>query len=93
MNDGSWTSGEEELGGRTEPILPRLRGGGDLTQNPNPFWRGTETSENEDFICYTWNPPFQIPPGRPIVSDCSSETHHTAEFIEFYWNPTNIPPT
>lgn len=34
-----------------------------------------------------WNPPFQIPPGRPIVSDCSSETYHTAEFIEFYLNP------
>lgn len=36
---------------------------------------------------WKWNPPFQIPPGRPIVSDCNSETYRSAEFIEFYLNP------
>lgn len=34
-----------------------------------------------------WTVPFEIPPGRPIVSDCSSETYQTAEFIEYYLNP------
>lgn len=34
-----------------------------------------------------WFPPFKIPPGRPIVSDCNSETYRTAEFIEYYLNP------
>lgn len=34
-----------------------------------------------------WNPPFEIPPGRPIISDCSSESHRTAEFIEYYLHP------
>lgn len=34
----------------------------------------------------TWSVPFWIPPGRPIVSDCSSETYHTAEFIDYYLN-------
>lgn len=28
-----------------------------------------------------WSKPFQIPRGRPIVSDCSSETYHTAEYF------------
>lgn len=35
----------------------------------------------------TWPKPFEIPPGRPIVSDCNSETYYTAEFIEYYLNP------
>jgi len=34
-----------------------------------------------------WSKPFQIPPGRPIVSDCSSETYRSAEFIDYYLNP------
>lgn len=35
----------------------------------------------------TWPVPFAIPAGRPIVSDCGSETYRTAEFIDFYLNP------
>ncbi|ONI45080.1 hypothetical protein AN641_04885 [Candidatus Epulonipiscioides gigas] len=34
-----------------------------------------------------WTVPFQIPPGRPIVSDCGSETYQTAEYIDYYLNP------
>lgn len=34
-----------------------------------------------------WTVPYQIPPGRPIVSDCGSETYQTAEFIDYYLNP------
>ena len=34
-----------------------------------------------------WSKPGEIPPGRPIVSDCSSETYRTAEFIDFHLNP------
>lgn len=34
-----------------------------------------------------WNPPFEIPPGRPIVSDCNSETYQTAEYIDYFLNP------
>ena len=30
----------------------------------------------------TWTVPWEIPPGRPIVSDCGSEIYGTAEFIE-----------
>ena len=34
-----------------------------------------------------WSKPHEIPPGRPIVSDCSSETYYTAEFLDYYLNP------
>ena len=37
-----------------------------------------------------WSRPHEVPPGRPIVSDCSSETCYTAEFIDFYLNPLSI---
>lgn len=35
----------------------------------------------------TWTIPFEIPKGRPIVSDCGSETYFTAEFLDFYLKP------
>lgn len=34
----------------------------------------------------SWTVPHKIPPGRPIVSDCDSETYHTAEFVEYHLN-------
>ncbi|XP_045897466.1 uncharacterized protein LOC123964654 [Micropterus dolomieu] len=37
-----------------------------------------------------WSKPHEIPPGRPIVSDCSSETYYTAEFIDHFLNPLSI---
>lgn len=34
-----------------------------------------------------WTVPFKVPPGRPIVSDCGSETYFTAEFLDYFLNP------
>lgn len=34
-----------------------------------------------------WRKPFEIPPGRPIVSDCNSETYRSAEYIDYFLNP------
>lgn len=34
-----------------------------------------------------WTVPFEVPPGRPIVSDCGSETYFTAEYLDHYLNP------
>lgn len=35
----------------------------------------------------TWTIPFEVPKGRPIVSDCSSETYRTTELLDFFLNP------
>ncbi len=35
----------------------------------------------------SWPVPGVIPSGRPIVSDCGSETYNVAEFIDYYLNP------
>lgn len=34
-----------------------------------------------------WTVPGKIPPGRPIVSDCSSISYRAAEFIDFHLKP------
>lgn len=34
-----------------------------------------------------WTIPYELPPGRPIVSDCGSETYQTAEYIDYFLNP------
>lgn len=34
-----------------------------------------------------WTVPYELPPGRPIVSDCGSETYFTAEYLDYYLNP------
>ena len=35
----------------------------------------------------TWTIPFEVPPGRPIVSDCNSESYNISEYIDHYINP------
>ena len=34
-----------------------------------------------------WTVPYKIPPGRPIVSDCNSESYKVSELIDFYLKP------
>lgn len=34
-----------------------------------------------------WTVKNKMPPGRPIVSDCSSESYNIAEYIDFYLQP------
>lgn len=38
----------------------------------------------------SWTVPHQIPPGRPIVSDCGSETYYTAEYLDYFLNPLSV---
>lgn len=37
-----------------------------------------------------WTVPHRIPPGRPIVSDCGSETYGTAAYLDFFLNPLSM---
>lgn len=37
-----------------------------------------------------WTIPFELPPGRPIVSDCGSETYFTAEYLDYFLNPLSV---
>ena len=34
-----------------------------------------------------WTVPGKIPPGRPIVSDCESESYHVSEYIDSFLAP------
>lgn len=38
----------------------------------------------------TWTIPFEVPPGRPIVSDCNSESYNVAQYIDYYLNPLSV---
>lgn len=35
----------------------------------------------------SWPVPNRIPAGRPIVSDCGSQSYRVAEYIDYYINP------
>lgn len=37
-----------------------------------------------------WTVPNEIPPGRPIVSDCGSESYRTAEYLEHFLTPLSV---
>lgn len=37
-----------------------------------------------------WTLPNRMPPGRPIVSDCGSESYRVAEFLDFHLNPLSV---
>lgn len=37
-----------------------------------------------------WTVPFKVPAGRPIISDCGSETYQTAEYLDYFLNPLSV---
>lgn len=59
---------------------------GESTPRPRRFYILPKIHKAPD----KWTIPYELPPGRPIVSDCSSETYRTAEFIDYYLNPLSI---
>lgn len=38
----------------------------------------------------TWTIPFEVPPGKPIVSDCNSTSYKISEYIEHFLGPLSI---
>lgn len=59
---------------------------GDITPRPRRFYILPKIHKDPK----TWTIPNELPPGRPIVSDCGSESYKTAEFIDYFLNPLSM---
>ena len=57
----------------TDPVIPRRR----------YFYLLPKIHKDPE----TWPVPLVVPPGRPIVSDCDSESYRVAEYLDFVLNP------
>lgn len=76
-------------------ILHSLREEGFINKKQETYLVGSDNPRPRRFYLLpkihkapeSWSIPFQVPPGRPIVSDCESETYATAEYIEHFLNP------
>ena len=85
----------EETAIKAKEIINRLREKKYISHKQEQYLLGEETPRPRNFYLLpkihkspeSWTVPYAIPPGRPIVSDCGSETYRTAEYIEYYLNP------
>lgn len=76
-------------------ILTKLREDGFINKKQETYLMGPDDPRPRYFYLlpkihkepHTWSVPFEMPPGRPIVSDCGSETQATAEYVEYFLNP------
>lgn len=57
--------------------------GGDQQPRERRFYILPKIHKDPEF----WTIPHLVPPGRPIVSDCGSETYWTAEYLDYHLNP------
>ena len=77
-----------------KPILERLQEEGFITKRQMLHLSGPDSPRCRLFYLLpkihkkleTWPIP-GIPPGRPIVSDCGSESYNIAKYIDFFLNP------
>lgn len=85
-----------------QKILDKLQEEGYINRKQKDYLKGSDNPRPRYFYLLpkihkdpsTWPKPFEIPPGRPIVSDCNSETYFTAEFLEYFLNPiSNLHPS
>lgn len=81
-----------------DEILTKLKQKKFITQKQLTFLKGDFEPRERRFYTLpkihkkpeTWTVPHVVPAGRPIVSDCGSETYHTAKFIDYYLNPLSV---
>ena len=79
-------------------ILLALQNGG-FIQNKQYIYLKGETDPKQRHIYFlpkihkdpsSWPVPHMMPAGRPIVSDCGSETYRISEYIDSYLNPLSM---
>lgn len=61
-----------------------------LNPPPNPRPRHLYTLPKIHKPPDKWSKPFKIPPGRPIISDCSSESYAVSEYIDHFLAPLSM---
>ena len=83
-------------------ILARLTRLGYLVPRQRSYLMGEDDPKPRKFYLLpkihknpaSWPVPYQIPAGRPIVSDCGSETYGISEYIDSFLNPlSNLHPS
>ncbi|KAK2808422.1 hypothetical protein Q5P01_000626 [Channa striata] len=82
-------------------ILDKLKRKKFITGNQNKYLKGEIEPRSRRFYILPkihkapekWTVPYRIPPGRPIVSDCDSETYRTAEYVDYFLNPLSVKHT
>lgn len=80
---------------RVHQIIDQLGEKGFINQKQKQYLKGEVEPRTRRFYILPkihkdpekWTVPFKVPPGRPIVSDCGSETYQTAEYIDYFLNP------
>ena len=84
-----------ETATQIQEILTSMAENKTITKKQKRYLLGEDTPRKRLFYLLpkihkapeTWPIPFGFPPGRPIVSDCASESYQIAEFLDYYLNP------
>lgn len=84
-----------KTGQKIRKILQKLKDEGFINRKQLAYLMGSDNPRPRLFYLLpkihkdpkSWSIPFETPPGRPIVSDCGSDTYATAEYIEHFLNP------
>ena len=66
-----------------------------ITRKQSFYLRGEENPRPRIFYLLpkihkppqSWSIPYEVPAGRPIVSDCNSESYRIAEYIDYFLTP------
>nr|XP_049575237.1 uncharacterized protein LOC125968206 [Syngnathus scovelli] len=79
-------------------ILDQMRKERNITKKQLLYFKGTSPARPRYFYLLpkihkdpaTWPWPYVMPPGRPIVSDCGSESYGSAELLDHHLNPLSV---
>ncbi len=80
---------------RISKIVQKLKNNGYINEKQRSYLSPPDTPRPRRFYMLPkihkdpkkWTVPNKIPPGRPIVSDCSSESYSISEYIDYHLRP------